>query len=219
MKKLLILFSILFYLKNMQAQNTCATAINFTVAPDGPTETQTQSVKWYKFTSKSTKVRYKLRFISSTGADKPNKIILWSGTCGSLTQLEADTLSSSTDSLLEIANYTLTNNTTYYIEVRKSNSTNNVQYYSGLNFKAIDPLCSECNLPASLTCDLICNGSFENMVPGSSQPIGYTPTNGEINVCVRGGVRCLLRRPAAGMQDQARWFPLFDAHGPLGGAG
>jgi hypothetical protein len=183
MKKLLILFCIFFIFKNMQAQNTCATAVNFAIAPAGPLETQTHSVKWYKFISKSTKVKYKLRFISSNGSDKPNKIILWSGTCGSLTQIGSDTLSSSSDSLLEIANYALTNNTTYYIEVKKSNSTNTVLYYTGLNFKAADPLCAECNLPASLTCDLICNGSFENMVPNSAQPTGYTPTNAEINVC------------------------------------
>ena len=81
MKKLLILFSILFIFKNMQAQNTCATALNFTIAPSDTVEIQTQSVKWYKFTSKSTKLRYKLRFSSNSGADQPNKIILWGGAC------------------------------------------------------------------------------------------------------------------------------------------
>jgi OOP family OmpA-OmpF porin len=175
MKKLLILFCILFIFKNMQAQNTCATAVNFAIAPAGPLEIQTQSVKWYKFTSKSTKVKYKLRFISSTGSDKPNKIILWSGACGSLTQLGADTLSSTTDSLLEIANYTLTNNTTYYIEVRKSNSTNTIEYLTGTNFRAVDPACNECNLPPSTTCELICNGSFEynlNIPNMTTGPVG-----------------------------------------------
>ncbi|MCK6648978.1 MAG: hypothetical protein L6Q66_04935, partial [Bacteroidia bacterium] len=168
MKKLLILFSILFCLKNMQAQNTCATALNFTVAPFDPVESQTQSAKWYKFTSKSTKVRYKLRFSSNSGSGQPNKIILWGGSCGSLVQMGEDTITSITDSVLEIVNMSISNSTNYYIEIRKLNSTDTVNYFQTLNFRVLSPECTDC--PSS-SCELLCNGSFE---ANYGQPVGIT---------------------------------------------
>ncbi|MBL7883694.1 MAG: hypothetical protein JNL69_06470, partial [Bacteroidia bacterium] len=183
MKKLLLLFSIALSVLSVKSQNTCSTAQSFTAQGAGPIETQLQTIKWYKFTSKSTKVKITLVNRSSSGSDKANKFILWSGSCGSLSQVEADTLTSGSDSVLRVTTYSISNSTNYYIEVRKSNSTDTVGYSIGLNFRVDVPMCSECDLEPSTTCELLCNGSFENMVSGASHPTGVTPAGGNLDIC------------------------------------
>jgi len=160
MRKILLFLLLLSAASAGKAQTTCATAINFDSTSIDGTPKQLQSIQstWYKFTSLNTTANINIRFLK--GYDNIDKVILWSGACGSPTKLTQDTISGSTDSLLALATASLSTSNIYFLQVIKTNATDTSYYQVDINFLFTAPTCASCSLPA-VSCDLICNGDFE----------------------------------------------------------
>jgi len=169
----------LLYVAYAQSQGSCSTAITLANESAGPIYNQTAVSKWYKFTAKGSKIRFNLGS-ATIGADQVSTAILWSGSCGSLSKITSDSISSGSDYDLAFTNSSLTNGATYYIEIKKFNSIDTISYLMGLNFRLDITSCSECALPPSTTCELLCNGSFEYNL---AIPNTVTLTNGNLEIC------------------------------------
>lgn len=179
---------------NAQSGASCATSLTLPKSPPdvGVDESQKQITQWYLFKSENTQIRITLRNRVNATSDKSKKITLWGGSCGTLTMVGNDTLSSPSDSVLVISAPVISDSTVYYLQVDKFTTTDLIKYSIGITYKLVAPTCSSCSIPVTNSCDMICNGSFETYSPT------FPPTNSGIvdymsyscawdNACAGGG--------------------------------
>jgi hypothetical protein len=182
MKKFLLIICILSGIISGKAQGgSCSVAVQLTADnPAANEQTQKSQSKWYavEFSSVDAKITLTGNIIGTS--DRPNKIVLWNGSCTLLTAVVTDTLSSSLDSILELTATGLTPSITYYIEVRRTNNAGEVRYMLDVKNNLPIPECRNCPSAIIDSCNLICNGSFEQY---DAIPTGVTPPATSLYLC------------------------------------
>jgi len=164
MKKIFFIICILSGIISGKAQGgSCSAAVQLTTnSPAANEQTQKSQSKWYSivFSSADAKITLTGNILGTT--DRANKIVLWSGSCASLSTITTDTLSTGLDSILELNVTGVTPSIVYYLEVRRTNSIGEINYAVTVKNTLPIPECRNCpSLPID-SCELICNGSFEN---------------------------------------------------------
>ncbi|MEI6489110.1 MAG: hypothetical protein WCP52_09115, partial [Bacteroidota bacterium] len=171
MKKLklitMMLFALLWGLSGKgQSGASCVSSISFDERLDTvvPPNTQTQLTQWYKVRAQETTMDVFVNGTKYLASDIAYKIIGYSGTCSSLTQIETDTLVGSTDSVLQLHLTGLTIGNTYYFKVSKHDSTHTISYEIKAMFAlGVNPTCDYTG--PLYDCDLVQNGGFEKYAP------------------------------------------------------
>lgn len=148
--------------QNMKAQGTCATALTLN---EGATSATTSATAiWYTFTATNTYVTLTLYDGDLVGSGFTT-IKLYSGSCSSLNLL------ATSPAIVDAAiiNRSTVNGTSYWLKIEKSVGTNKPYSISRVSMGNPPATCACNTFPSNPnnTCELICNGGFDNQLLAS----------------------------------------------------
>ncbi len=154
----LYLFLSLFLIPlDLEAQSTCATAINIG-SSGGDTAIFTGSDVWFKFQASDTE--HQIRIGQSIETSPSLSYTIYSGTCGALNVKQGTISMNSFGDIVSIDIAGLTTNDEYFLKLNS--------IYSGESYVLSSTLSAPCLciIPPD-NCERVCNYSLENINPGS----------------------------------------------------